>query len=86
MVILEALEVGLPIISYDISAMVPLVDNGVEGIVVPQFDTGAFAQAMLEIAGSEETRIRMGNAGRKKAEQFTVEKITKKWFQLLKEL
>lgn len=86
MVILEALEVGLPIISYDISAMIPLVDNGVEGIVVPQFDTGAFARAMLEIAGSEETRIRMGNAGRKKAEQFTVEKITGKWFQLLKEL
>lgn len=86
MVILEALEIGLPIISYDISAMIPLVENGVEGIVVPQFDTSAFAQAMLEIAESEEMRVRMGKASREKASQFTVEKITEQWFQLLREL
>lgn len=86
MVILEALEIGLPIVSYDISAMIPLVDDGVEGIVVPQFDTTKFADAMLLIAESEENRIRMGAAGRKKAGEFTVEKITEKWFKLLREL
>lgn len=86
MVILEALEIGLPIISYDISAMIPLVENGVEGVIVPQFDVAAFAQAMLEMAESEEMRVQMGKACRKKANQFTVEKITEKWFQLLKDL
>ena len=86
MVILEALEVGLPIISYDISAMIPLVENGVEGIIVPQFDTSEFARAMLEVAESEEKRVRMGKASREKANMFTVEKITEQWLKLLKGL
>lgn len=86
MVILEALEIGLPIISYDISAMIPLVENGVEGIIVPRFDVVKFAQAMLKIAESREIRVRMGNAGREKASQFTIEKITEKWFRLLRGL
>ena len=86
MVILEALEVGLPVIAYDISAMIPLVDNGIEGIIVPRFDTKAFANAMLEIADSEEMRIRMGTAAREKAKLFAVEKIAEEWIQLFEKI
>lgn len=86
MVVLEALEIGLPVISFDISAIIPLVDNGVEGIVVPQYDINAFADAMLRIAESEEKRIKMGNAAKRKADQFSVDRIVEKWLQLLESL
>ena len=86
MVILEALEVGVPIVSFDISAMIPLVDDGVEGFIVPQFDCEAFAEAMLRLAENEELRISMGAAAREKSQQFTVGKITEQWKTLLEEI
>lgn len=86
MVILEALEVGVPIISFNISAMIPLVDNGVEGFVVPQFDCVAFAEAMLKISNDSDLRISMGNAAKEKSRKFTVEGITEKWLEVLENI
>lgn len=86
MVILEALEVGIPVVSFDISAMIPLVDDGVEGLIVPQFNCEEFAKAMLKIAMDDDARMRMGTAAKEKAQKFTVEEVTKKWLQVLKEL
>ena len=86
MVILEALEIGLPIISFDISAMIPLVDDGIEGIIVRQFDCEEFANAMLKLAQNYELRLSMGTSARKKAQLFTIEKITEKWRYVLENL
>ena len=82
MVVLEALECGLPIISYDITAIKPLVTDGVEGRVVPAFDTKKFADSMLEIANSEEKRKIYAQNGVKKSSTFTKEEICKKWDSL----
>ncbi len=86
MVVLEALECGVPVIAYDISAMIPLVDNAVEGFIVQQFDTQKFAQAMLDISSDDELRRQMGRAAKKKAEKFEVEYIAQQWNKMFYEL
>lgn len=82
MVVLEAMEMGIPTISFDISAMIPLIENGKEGILVPSFDVEKYAQAMLTIAGNKEIRVCMGNAAREKARNFSIDKIADDWMNL----
>ena len=82
MSITEALEVGLPVISYDIPAMQPLVTDGVEGRIVPAFDNDTMAQTMLEVADNIEMREKMAQAAIKKAETLSSENIAKEWFAL----
>lgn len=86
MVVLEALECGLPIISYNITAITPLVTDDVEGRIVPAFDTKQFAEAMLEVAQNEEKRKRYASNAAKKAQNFTIEVIINKWESLIREL
>lgn len=79
MVVLEALECGLPVITYDIPAIQPLVTNGVEGIVVSKFEVDAFASAMTEVANNEMLRFQMSEDSKRKSSLFTVEKTVSKW-------
>lgn len=82
MVVLEALECGVPVVAYNISAMLPLVENGVEGFIVKQFDTEKFAQAMLDIAADDKLRQQMGQAAKKKAKKFDVAYIARQWEEM----
>ena len=83
MVVLEAIECGLPVIAYDITAMLPLVTDGVEGCIVKQFDTDAFAEAMLYMANNETTRKKFGKAAIAKASKFNVKVIAKQWESII---
>lgn len=86
MVVLEALEIGLPIIAYNISAMSPLVTNGKEGLLVPCFDTAKFADAMISLAKSRNLRVEMGKNACLKSRQFDLDIIIKRWNNLLTEV
>lgn len=86
MVITEALEFGLPVIAYDITAMLPLVTNGVEGILVDAFDTQKYAEEMLNLAENKEMQQRMSANGIKKASQISIQNIVKQWEELFEEL
>lgn len=83
MVVLEALETGLPVISYDITAIEPLITNGVEGYIVERFDTNAFADAMTHIADDIEIRKCMGRFAAEKSVQFDIERIVDCWKKIL---
>lgn len=84
MVILEALEMGCPIISFDISAIEPLVTDGVEGIVVPKKEgVIGFSNAMMNMAGSVEKRRYYSEMAKAKAKMFTEEMFLNKWRKLL---
>lgn len=82
MVILEALELGLPIVSFGIQAVVPLVDDNKEGLIVEPFDCVKFADAMLKIACDSELRLSMSKNAKTKAKEFSVDKIAENWEQI----
>lgn len=86
MSITEALEVGLPVISYDIPAMQPLVTDGVEGRIVPAFRNEALVEAMKELANDIDMRQKMSKAAIMKANSLSAEIIAEKWFDLFTHL
>lgn len=83
MVVTEALEVGLPIIAYDIPAMLPLVTDGVEGYLVEAADVKKLAETMRILAGQSEMRINMSKKAIEKASLLEPEIICKKWKRIL---
>ena len=85
MIVLESLEMGCPIVAFDIDAMRPLVTNGMEGLIVKEKqDANAYAQAMLKITESEDLRKQMHQASIKKANHFSIDKIMNEWEKLFK--
>ena len=71
---MEAAAMGLPIVATDIRGCREVVDDGVNGRLVPVNDSAALAEAINEIASSEELRRRWGAASREKAAKSFDEK------------
>lgn len=85
MVLTEAFEMGLPVVAYDITAVQPLVTEGVEGILAKSYDTKEFAEKMLKMAEcSREERVRMAGKAIEKADSLAIEIIIGQWKTLLK--
>lgn len=81
MCVTEAYEIGLPVICFDIPAMIPLTKNK-ESIIVNRFDTVAFSEAMYILANSPALRKEMALNAKIMAESLSVENITQKWEDL----
>ncbi|QTA85990.1 glycosyltransferase family 4 protein [Desulfonema magnum] len=74
-VLLEAAAMGKPVITTDAVGCREVVDDGVNGFLVPVKNADALAQAMTRMIEDAEMRRTMGIAGRKKAEQAFDERI-----------
>lgn len=86
MTVTEALEMGLPVIAYDIPAMKPLVSDGVEGIIVPAFIQNNLINAMEKLASDIELRERMSKNALKKAESLSPQIVGRQWIELIEQL
>lgn len=71
-VFLEALARGLPIISMAVGGASSVIDEGVNGYVVPQSEPAGLAARMAEICADAELRRRMSAASLEKAREKTV--------------
>ena len=87
MIVLESLEMGIPVISFDISAIEPLITNMCEGIIVKK-ESGAsgFARAMRIISDDAELRRKLSLAAKDKAKKFDIERILSQWIKVLNNL
>jgi glycosyltransferase involved in cell wall biosynthesis/O-antigen/teichoic acid export membrane protein len=63
MVAAEALAVGTPIVAFDIPCLRSIVAPA-GGILIPPFDTDAFAAALVRLLNDDQLRAQLGNAGR----------------------
>jgi glycosyltransferase involved in cell wall biosynthesis len=66
--ILEAMALGLPVVTTDVAGAKELVCDGQTGFVLPQRDVQGIAQAMCNLAGDATLRQRLGQAGRQRVE------------------
>jgi glycosyltransferase involved in cell wall biosynthesis len=74
--IMQAMAMGLPVISTRVGAIDEAVVDGETGVLVPAKDVQALAAAMKELAASPGKRSSFGTAGRKVAEaKFSIEKM-----------
>lgn len=83
MTVLEALEMGLPVIAYSIPAMKLLISDGEDGIIVPAFDNMKLVQAMKKLACDKDLREKMGREATKEANLFDITTIANAWMELL---
>jgi glycosyltransferase involved in cell wall biosynthesis len=84
LVVAEAMAVGVPVVSTSASSIPELLDDGVEGLLVPPRDAAALARAMISLGGDPELRRRMGSAGRQRARRdFGLETMLDRHEELL---
>lgn len=83
MVLLEALSVGLPVISYD-SPNGPrnILTDTQDGFLVPYKKIDIFAERLQELMNDEVLRTNMGNVAVENITRFSLENVMQKWKQL----
>ena len=87
MVLLEAMGIGLPVVSYDCpTGPRDIITEGVDGYVVPNGDKDALEARLLELMDHPETRRRLGAAAIAKAAEYDVRRLAQRWEGLFAEL
>jgi glycosyltransferase involved in cell wall biosynthesis len=77
-VVVEAMAAGVPVIATDSGGKREIVDDGVTGVLVPQGDVAALAEAMATLMRDPERRARLGAAARERARsEFSVDRVAR---------
>jgi len=86
-VLIEAMAMGLPVVSTNTDGVVDIVVDELTGIMVPRQDARALADSLERLVGDPDLRQRMGRAGRARVEEFfDQEKQITRLEQLYREL
>ena len=87
MVLLEALSVGLPIVSYDCpTGPSRIITDKEDGYLVPYLNSKIFAEKLAEVLANEEMRVKMGQKAKENAKRFEISKVMEKWKVLFNDL
>lgn len=87
LVLIEAMSCGLPIVSYACQCgPKDLIENGKNGFLCEVNDEKKLAEHICTIIEDNTLRIKMGQASKKKAEEFQLDKILTKWINLFQTL
>jgi glycosyltransferase involved in cell wall biosynthesis len=76
LVILEAMQSGLPIITTDEGAISEIIDNGINGIVIKNWTAESFAEELALLIRNSDLRSKLGeNAKKKFREYYTINNL-----------
>ena len=79
-VLLEAMNYGVPVVASEIGGITDIVEDGVSGLLVPPGDAAALAEALARVARDPALAARLGEAGRRRLHaRFTWEAIVARW-------
>ena len=87
LVMIEAMSVGLPIVSY----MCPtgpqdILDNGRTGFLVPMGDENTFAEKVCTLIENDILRKTMGEMASEESKEYSAENIVQRWMALFRNL
>ncbi len=87
MVLLEALSVGMPVVSYD-SPNGPrnILIDGEDSFLTPSKNIPIFAEKLKILMENANLRCEMGGKGMKNVERFSLEKVMQQWKDLFQSL
>lgn len=81
--LIDACAVGRPIVTTHSVGCKDVVDNGVNGFLVPVRDSKALAEKLRILTEDKALRVKMGKAARAKAErEFDLEQVVKKHLEI----
>jgi len=85
--VIEAMACGTPVIASDVGGVAELVEPDVTGLLVPQRDSGALADAVMALLDDPERRAAFGaQAVHRVLERFTLERQADAYLDLYDEL
>lgn len=85
--LIDACAVGRPIVTTNSIGCKDVVDDGVNGFLVPVKDSEALARKLRLLIDDKELRLRMGLAARKKAErEFSLQNVVNRHLEIYNEL
>lgn len=82
-VILEAMSMGVPVVSTDVPGCKDTVISGESGLIVPPRDEGALIAAIMMLIDDTELRRRMGLAARRRAiDMFSISAVQRETLKM----
>lgn len=85
-ILIEAASKGRPLITTDVPGCREIVQNGVNGILIPPNNVGELVRAIRALLGNAELRATMGHAGRLLvAKEFALEHVVAATLDLYRE-
>lgn len=85
-ILLEAMAAGLPIVASDIPGYNTVVQNGVDGLLVPAGNEGTLANALIDLLRDPARRAQMITAGKFKAAQHDWDIIAQRLLNYYRDL
>ena len=82
--VIEAMALGLPIISTNVGGMPFLIQNNINGVLVEPNSSKAFVESIKRLVGSKEETNKIINEARVSAEHLDWEVVKKQWIKVLK--
>lgn len=83
MVMIEAMACGLPVVSFDYKCgPKDIIQHGINGLLVPEGDVKALANAMMEVMTDEAYRRMLSQNARKVVDTYSEEAVMKQWIRL----
>lgn len=87
MTLTEGMQYGcVPFTFNNCGAAYDIIDDGINGCLIPAFDLNKYAYRLSELMSDDEKRSKMSVAAIEKVKIFSAEKIVDKWEQLLNSL
>lgn len=72
----------IPIVFNSFAAISDVIDNGKNGILIPNNDENAFLHAMLDVAGNRQQQEKISKQVAPSLAKFSEEKVTSMWMNL----
>lgn len=82
MTTIEAMEFGLPIISFDIPSIKEIGENNIK--LIKKDDFNQYVEEMLKLSNSIDERIKYSELSKKRSELFYKKNVINEWIKLLK--
>jgi len=86
LVLVEAMAAGTPVICERTGSIPEIVDDGVEGVLIPPRDVEALSSTMIALGRDTERRAALGANGPRRARDFTLDQMINAHEDLLLEI
>lgn len=87
MVMIEAMGMGLPVVSFDFKCGPrDIINDGRNGLIVPNGDIDRLAESMMKVMENDSLRCHMGREAIKVVETYSEAAVMKMWTNLFEEV